>query len=253
MDTLGSEIGSIQMTAPTPIPWSRMTSFELDPWRLERQRIVSLNRRHAGAVAFDIMRTKVLRDAAENRWSTLGISAPLGNCGKSTVAVNLAVSIARHEKVRVALIDLDLRQPKVARMFGLAGRYATEEFLRGECLAEDFLARVGDNFAVGASPQPVANPAELLHCKSAAQVLARLRADLGADIIIYNLPPLLDGDDCLGLLPLVEASLLVVGAEQSTVEDIDITERQMRDRTRLLGVVLNKCRYHTSKNSNFLA
>lgn len=251
MDTIDGEIDSIQIPATCPVAWSQMDLLEVDPWRLERQRIIALGRNHPGAVAFDIMRTKALQDARENGWRTLGISAPTANCGKATVAVNLAISMAKHEKLRVALIDLDLSRPKIARIFGHSGRYTTEDFLGGECLIEDFLVRIGQNLALGASPHPCSPAAELLHGPSAAKVLARLRSDLGADVIIYNLPPLLEGDECIGLLPLMEASLLVVAAEQSAIDDIDVSERQMRERTRLLGVVLNKCRYTTGKNTNF--
>jgi len=251
MDTIRGEFDSLNLTAAVPVAWSQMAPLSVDPWRLERQRIISLTRRHHSAFAFDIMRTKVLQDARDNGWHTLGISAPTAGCGKATVAVNLAVSMAKHEKLRVALIDLDLRQPKIAHVFDHSGRFTTEDFLRGECLVEDFMVRYGDNLAIGASPYKTSQAAELLHSPSATHALARLRADLGANIIIYNLPSLLEGDDCLGLLPAMEASLLVVGAEHSTVDDIDISERRLGERTRLLGVVLNKCRYTTRKNSNF--
>jgi hypothetical protein len=40
-----------------------------------------------------------------------------------------------------------------------------------------------------------------------------MREELRADIIVYNLPALLESDDCLGLLPLMDTTLLVVGAE----------------------------------------
>jgi protein-tyrosine kinase len=251
MDTIGTELNSLKASAHAPVNWSQMVQLDIDPWRLERQRIVALTRRQRGAVAFDVMRTKVLQDAHLRGWRTLGITAPTPRCGKATVAVNLAISLAKHQELRVALLDLELRRPNIARIFNHSGRFTTEDFLRGECLVEDFLVRVGDNLAIGASPFTSSHAAELLHGSSAAQVLARLRTDLGADIIVLNLPALLDGDDCLGLLPLVEASLLVVGAEQSTVDDIDVSERQLRERTKFLGVVLNKCRYDTGRSSNF--
>ncbi|MHA6692449.1 CpsD/CapB family tyrosine-protein kinase [Devosia sp. A449] len=243
----------LQTNSNTAVSWQEIAALDIDPWRLERQRIISLTRRHSGAAIFDIMRTKVLQDARTKGWRTLGISAPTEKCGKTTVAANLAISLARHEKLKIALIDLELRRPNLARIFGHSGRYATEDFLRGRCQAEDYLVRLGDNLAIGTSPPSASHVSELLHSADTAAVLGTLRAELGADLVLYNLPALLEGDDCLGLLPLVEASLLVVGAEQSTIDDIDVCERQMRDRTHLLGVVLNKCRYPTGKNSNFQA
>ena len=234
-----------------PIDWSQLDRLEVNPRRLERERIVAFNRRHPGAAAVDILRTKILQDAGEQAWHSLGIVAPTAGCGTATVAVNLALSIARYRNVRVALIDLNLRQPKIARIFGFSGRFTTQDFLRGECLTSDLVVRVTDNLALGASQMETEQAAELLHAPATAQALTRLQADLGADLVIYCLPPLLAGDDCLGLLHLMEATLLVVAAEHSATEDIDVAERQLRARTRLLGVVLNKCRYDVGTASNF--
>ena len=248
-----SEPSSVKIlpVGTSPVSWSAMTGLAADPKRMERERIVTFARRHPASKAFDIMRTKLLKDARQEHWRALGITAPTTGCGKATVAANLAVSLAKHEQIRVGLIDLDLRRPRIAQIFGQAGPFTTQQFLRGQCLMEDFLVRFGDNLAIGASSDTVNYPAELLHGPGAAHMLERLRQELGADIIIYNLPPLLDSDDCLGLLPLMETSLLVVGAEFSTVPDIDVSEHELQTSTRLLGVVLNKCRYNADQNSNF--
>lgn len=251
MDTLNGDLGPLMANPNPELAWSALAPLELDIWRLERQRVIALNRRDPGAEAFDVLRTKVLRDAREHGWNTLGISAPTANCGRATVAANLAISLARLENFKVALIDLELRSHNLSRIFGHSGRYSTEDFLRGKCRSEDFLVRFSDNLVVGTSAPSANHVAELLHGAAATEVLNRLKTELGADIIVYNLPALLEGDECLGLLPRVEASLLVVAAEESTVADIDVAERQLSERTRLLGVVLNKCRYETGKNSNY--
>lgn len=237
--------------AENRINWSRLPALPVDASWLESQRIVSFQRRHKAALAFDIMRTKLLKDAREHGWKTLGITAPTAGCGKATVAANLAISLTKHEKLRVGIIDLDLRRPRIASIFAQNGQVSTEDYLRGDCRAADFLVRIGDNLAIGASRDAVGHPAELLHGPEAAQTLTRLRDELNADMLIFNLPALLDGDDCLGMLPLVETSLLVVGAEYSTVSDIDIAERELQAQTRLLGVVLNKCQYTSEQSANF--
>ncbi|WDR02932.1 CpsD/CapB family tyrosine-protein kinase [Devosia algicola] len=246
LGTKVSPIGSM------PVPWPRLESLSVDPKWMDSQRLVSFRRNNPAAVSFDIMRTKVLRSAHEKGWRTLGVTAPTSGTGKSTVTANLAISLAKHEKIKVGLIDLDLRRPRIARLFAHSCQYGTDEFLRGECLIEDFFVRLGDNLAIGASQHAGGrDAAEVLHGQSAVQVLKRVREELGADIILYNLPPLLAGDDCIGLLPRMEATLLVVGAESSTVADIDVCERELQTHTNLLGVVLNKCRYKADQNNNF--
>jgi MinD-like ATPase involved in chromosome partitioning or flagellar assembly len=241
----------IQAPALAPQIWTSLPSLPVDPHEMEQQRIVSFQRHHPAAQAFDIMRTKLLRSASTENWISLGITAPTSGCGKATVAVNLAISLAKLEKIRVGVVDLDLRQPRIAGIFAHSGRYSMAEFLRGECLVEDFFVRLDDNLAIGASPETLDHPAELLHSQSAADALTRMREELRADIIVYNLPALLESDDCLGLLPLMDTTLLVVGAEESTVADIDVSERELQEQSKFLGVVLNKCRYKSEHGTNF--
>ncbi|MDB5527019.1 MAG: putative tyrosine-protein kinase in polysaccharide synthesis region [Devosia sp.] len=241
----------IKQVAPNPAIWAAMTALPVDPRLMAKRRIVSFQRRHPAALAFDIMRTKLLKDALDQHWTTLGITSPTAGSGKATVAANLAISLTKHAKVRVAIVDLDLRRPRIASLFAHTGRHTTAQFLQGECLVQDFFVRLGDNLAIGASPDASSYPAELLHSQNTAHMLGRVRDELKADIVIYNLPSLLESDDCLGMLPLVDTTLLVVGAEYDTVSDIDASERELQARTRLLGVVLNKCRYKTEQNINF--
>ncbi|WDR06234.1 CpsD/CapB family tyrosine-protein kinase [Devosia rhodophyticola] len=249
-----TELGAqITPLGNNPFSWPKLEPLTVEAKWLEKQRLVSFSRHNPAAVSFDILRTKVLRSARENNWRSLGITAPTSGSGKSTIAANLAISLTKHEKIKVGLVDLDLRRPRIAEMFAHSGRYSTEEFLHGECLIEDFFVRFGDNLAIGASQHASgSNAAEVLHGQSAGQVLKRVQEELGADIVIYNLPALLVGDDCIGLLPRMEATMLVVGAEASTVADIDVCERELETRTNLLGVVLNKCRYKADQNNNFL-
>ena len=241
----------IRPGAPDAALWPVLPALPVDPRVMTKQRIVSFQRRHPAALAFDIMRTKLLRDAVDEHWTSLGITSPTAGSGKATVAANLAISLTKHAGIRVVIVDLDLRRPRLAALFSHAGRYSTAQFLRGECLVQEFFVRIGDNLAIGASPDASSYPAELLHGPSTAQMLGRVRDELRANIVIYNLPSLLQSDDCLGILPLMETTLLVVGAEHDTVSDIDTSERELQNRSRLPGVVLNKCRYKTEQSINF--
>ena len=72
----------------------------------------------AEAMAFDALRTKILQQMRANGWRRVAITSPGAACGKSTVALNLAFSLARQPDMRAILLDLDLRRPSLARMVG---------------------------------------------------------------------------------------------------------------------------------------
>src|SRR3569623_2360490 len=229
--------------APTSVTWAAMRELAIDHKRMTRNRNVALERTDPAHLAFDMMRTKARKSARQDKWATLAITAPTSGCGKSTIALILAISLAKQPELRVVLMDLDLRHPRLAQILGHKPQFTTQDFLRAECLIEECFVRIGENLAVGASPEAAPHPAELLQDGRTAWSLKRLRQTLRPDIVIYNVPPLLVSDDCSGFLANVDVAMLVVAAEGSTISEIDVCERQLSDEAKLLGVVLNKCRY----------
>jgi protein-tyrosine kinase len=235
----------------SPIIWADMDILAVDTKRMARHRIVAVGRSDPAHLAIDMLRTRVLRSAREDKWNTLAVTSPTGGCGKATITLNLAISLAKQFDLRIVLVDLDLRQPKLAQILGHNPEFSTEDYLTGKCRTEEFFVRIGENLAIGASPESLPHPAELLHDTRTTWSLKRLRQTLRPDIVIYNLPPMLLSDDCAGFLGNVDMTLLVVAAEASTVAEIDLCERELADQSKLLGVVLNKCRYKTEQYDNY--
>lgn len=236
---------------PSLDPWGRLALLLPNPRQMARNRIVTMDRAHPAHMAFDMLRTKTLKLLRENRWTSIAVTSPTANCGKTTVAVNLALSLGKQHDVRTVLVDLDLRRPRVAEMLGIDSGYSMEQFLRGECRVEELFVRYGDNLAIGASPDSRRHPSELLHDQHTGQVLKRLRHTLRPDVVIYDLPPMLVTDDFTGFLPNIDCTLLVVGAESSRISEIDVCERELTEQSRLLGVVLNKCRFAADQFDNY--
>jgi protein-tyrosine kinase len=60
-------------------------------------------------------------------------------------------------------------------------------------------------------------------------------------MMIFDLPPLLVGDDTRSMLKDVDCALLVVQSGFTTVSQIDTCEREIAEHTNMLGIVLNQC------------
>ncbi|MGB3314768.1 MAG: chromosome partitioning ATPase-like protein, partial [Albidovulum sp.] len=87
------------------------------PGLMQRNRISSfLGGRDA--VPYDMLRSRTIRILKEKGWSRLAITSPGAACGKTTVALNLAISLARQKDLNVMLIDLDLRRPALHKVLG---------------------------------------------------------------------------------------------------------------------------------------
>ena len=233
-------------TEPAAAPggvWDELKTFEPDPRVMNRNRIVTYDNSDRGHVTFDMIRTKALHVMRQNGWTSLGITSPTAGCGKTTTAVNLAFSFAHQHDLRTLLVDLDLRHPAVASSIGLRENHSMAEVLQGTVAVSENFVRYGNNLAIGTSAAPIRNSAELLFSAVTAEAVAELRQVFRPDIIIYDLPPALVSDDVMAFVPHLDCVLLVAAAEKTRLDEVDKSERDLAERTNVLGVVLNKCRY----------
>jgi Mrp family chromosome partitioning ATPase len=237
-----------EMPAPSAgSVWASLPEAKPDPRHATDGRLVTVARTDPAHVAFDILRTKVLHTMREHSWTSLMITSPTARCGKTVVGLNLAFSLANQKDCRTALLDLDLRRPQVAEVLGVRSPPSMEEFLKGNIGVDGVFSRYGENLAIAPNNRPVRMAAELLQSPEAARAVSSARQRLGADIVVFDLPPMLANDDVMGFLPNVDCAILVVAAEESTMSEIDLCERELSEKTNLLGTVLNKCRYAPEK------
>jgi Mrp family chromosome partitioning ATPase len=233
--------------APRPAPagpvWGELAGFEPDLRLLARNRIVTIEDIDPAHSHFDMLRTKVLRTMRRNGWTSLGITSPTSGCGKTTLALNLAFSLAHQPDVRTVVVELDLRRPSMARQIGLKTPQSMAGVLQGtRPIAESFV-RYGDNLAIGTNASSVRNSAELLMHAATGEGVAALKRAFLPDVLIYDLPPVLQSDDVMAFLPHLDCVLIVAGAEKSRLDEVDKCEKDVAEQTNVLGVVLNLCRY----------
>ncbi len=221
-------------------PWLALDEITLDPRALLRERIVTRDKSDPAHIAFDALRTRLLKALHDNRWSRVAITSPTKGCGKTMVSCNLAFSLARQPETRCMLVDLDLRAPQVAHRLGQRGAHAIEPYLLGEVAPRDYFRRDGANLAVGFNTARVWNAAELVQSRRVAETLAAGLELYRPNVVIFDMPPMLTSDDVLAFLPNVDGVLLVVGGGETKAGEIEECERLMAEHTNFLGVVLNK-------------
>lgn len=220
--------------------WLLLPELTLGDADVERHRLVSVNRADPAHLAFDVLRTRLLRVCDEHGWRRIGVTSPTKGCGKSMVALNLAFSIARQADRRLCLIDLDLRAPRIAEYIGTSDSLPLADWLKGRVSFEGHFRRIGENFALGLNTTRVRDSAELLQSESTGVALRDVVARLDPEIILYDLPPLLVSDDVISALPHLDAVIIVAAAGQTKADEITASERLLAGNTVLIGVVLNK-------------
>lgn len=212
----------------------------LDPAHHEDKRIVAHNRNNLHSNTFDLLRTLVLNKMTENGWRTLAVVSPTSGAGKSVVAINLAISIARHAEKSALLVDFDLRRPSIANYLGLDLEVSLSDMLEGKCEMSDILVNPGiPRLVVMATNRPLAHSAEILASSKVQRLIKGIRERYEERIVIFDLPPILGADDVMAVLPQIDCVLMVVANGMSSEREIEEALRHLTA-TNLLGTVFNK-------------
>ncbi len=220
--------------------WAQLPELVVDPVILESERVVTRQKSDAAHIAFDMMRTRLSKLALEQGWTQIGITSPTKGCGKTVIAANLAFSFARHPENRTILVDMDLRSPRLSKCLGVQERRAINWMLSGATAPEQYLQRIGERFALALNAQRVRDASEVIQNAATSQSLARMNEVYRPDIVIYDLPPMLVGDDAIAFLRNLDAALLVIAAGETKPYEVEECEALIADETNFLGVLLNK-------------
>ena len=228
-------------TAPAKPP-ARPTAgggVELDEDVLTASRIVAHHSRGAEADTFRLLRTQCLRAMESRGARTMAVTSPHYGDGKTTVALNLAVSIAQDLKQTVLLVDLDLRKPSVRSYLGLSQKTGLTDYLAGRSGVADCLIRLPfERITVLPAGDSLALSSEILGSPQMAALARELRNRYPDRLIIYDMPPLLAQDDPLTFLPHIDCVLLVARHGETPVDDIKRSLDILTSK-KTIGIVLN--------------
>jgi Mrp family chromosome partitioning ATPase len=226
---------------PTAIQYTKTRTFSPPESVLESNRIIGPVSDNQAAQAFRMLRTQVLQRLQEHGWRSLAILSPCKDDGKTTTAINLAISLASDHRHTVLLVDFDMKQPSIAEKLGLSPEMGVDDVLCSTARMEDcFYHPDGfDRLVVLPARAPIGNSSEALAGPRCRELVAELRGRYPDRILIFDLPPVLAADDALAFVPLVECGL-VVAAEGSTRREDLVRCMELLRKTPIVGTVLNR-------------
>jgi Mrp family chromosome partitioning ATPase len=231
--------------------WESLSAVQLSVEKLQGNNLFPMPSNQPAALAVDQLRSKILHGLATKGWKRIAVTSPTHGCGKSFVATNLALSLARRPASRTALIDLDLRRPQLAGLLGLTDLPEFADFLNGDQPLESVFRRFGRTLALGLNGAPVEMAAEMLHSPETAVALSALVDQLDPEVVIYDMPPALGTDDVLAMAPSLDAVLLVADGTKTTAEDLCACERLFEGSIPLMGVVLNRAQDRAAQRRGY--
>jgi capsular exopolysaccharide synthesis family protein len=193
----------------------------------------------AGEETFRVLRHRVELIRRRRPLSKLLVTSAIPKEGKTTVATNLAVALARSSS-RVLLVDADLRHPGIDGALGLAPAAGLGDWLDGRVEFGAVLRRVEPhNFVYLSAGKPHENPAEVLRRAPLAEFLAASGATF--DWVVIDSPPLVPFVDAHHLATLADG-VLVVLRQNVTPRPAIAQAFAALDRAFVAGAVLNGVR-----------
>jgi Mrp family chromosome partitioning ATPase len=198
--------------------------------------------RDPASEAYRVVRTQVLQRMNRHGFRSLAIVSAAPDDGKTLTALNLAFAISQDSRHTALVVDLDLRAPSVHTALGLTVDRGLESyFSRQTGLDELIVPVVNERMAVLPCLEPVPAPSEVLASAESQALVGELAARYRDRIILFDLSPVLVGDDVMSFLPYVEAVLVVVGEGVTHKGDLKRVFDVLGN-TPVVGTILNRSR-----------
>lgn len=191
------------------------------------------------AESFRQLRTNLQFAHVDHKSKSLLITSSLPGEGKTTTAVNLAITIAESGR-SVVLVDADLRRPMVGEYLGLERNAGLTTALVADADVNDLLQPWGaHHLYILTSGQIPPNPSELLGSSAMKDLVERLATTF--DTVIIDAPSLLPVTDATVLAQIVDGVAVVVGSGrirqtnlEKSMQSLELVEAD------ILGIVLNR-------------
>ena len=229
-------------TAPQPKQGLRSTDMELSFSTLEKMRIVAHDPANPQSKSFELLRTHLLQAMDANGWRLMAITSPTPACGKTFMALNLALSVARLPDRSILLVDGDLQRPQIAKRLGIDSKSGLRALLDGQVSYPEAITHVGlggIHFGVMPCERPTSRASDWAGSPQMAHALRTMRTDENHKLVLLDLPPMLSGDETLAILPHVDCVLMVAAAGRTRTTELTECSHHLHS-TPLVRVVFNK-------------
>ncbi len=211
----------------------------LHPVPTPEQRLVTITEPNGtGAEMFRVLATRLAHMQNKRRLQKLLITSSVVDEGKSVVAVNLGLTLARRPDTRVLLVEADLRRPTASVLLSNSQLRGISEWSDGKIALEDALYQIqGMPLWLLAAGKPMSEPLPLLESERFQKMLDTVSANF--DWVLLDATPMLPMADSTSLARLCDGVLVVV-REGVTRKKILNKAIASLEKSKLVGMVFNQ-------------
>jgi capsular exopolysaccharide synthesis family protein len=203
--------------------------------------LINVDGRSPLAEAYRHLRTSVLLSTAGGAPKSLLVTSSLPGEGKTTTAVNTAISLVQ-TGASVVIIDADMRRPRLQTIFEMHEQEGLSSILSSDTTEAEMLELVKTDEATGlnvltSGPIPP-NPAELVGSDQMRRLMTALQSRY--NYVVVDSPPISSFTDGVLIATMVDGVLLVVHGGKSSRHIVRRSKQLLSDvGSKVFGVVLN--------------
>jgi exopolysaccharide/PEP-CTERM locus tyrosine autokinase len=208
--------------------------------RMEERRLLGEGAPRELRDAFNVVRTRILQQTRSRGLNTIMVTSPGRGEGKTTVATNLAITIARDASQTALLVDANLRWPGISCGLGMESRPGlSDHFLRGLSVESLFVNPGIDKLVVLPAGGSQEDSVDIISSPGMQALVAEMKSRYPDRYVIFDCPHLIGIPDALVFAEYVDGIVLVVNEGKTTQSDLKSALGMLEGRN-LLGLVLNK-------------
>ncbi len=180
------------------------------------------------------------------------VTSPQKGEGKTTTSANLAVTMARTYKGKGIIIDSDMRNPQLHKIFDVENSKGLSGYLTGHALIEEgFIQKTSmENLDIITAGLRTPNASDLLNSPRLADLLRKIEPEYS--FIIFDSPPVIGFSDSLILSASMDGVIMVARTGRTTREALHQTKKSLESiNSRIFGVVLNAMKQTDLKYASY--
>ncbi len=220
--------------------YTQSEAVKLNPADLVANRLLCIDPDSPVMEHYKLLRTQILQRTRPKGWNTVMITSPNPGDGKTTTAINLALTFAREFNNTVLLVDADLKQQSVHKMLGYNSQAGLSDYLVYDTPMNDLITWPGiEKLTIISGGSTIGNSTELLGSARMKELVHEMKTRYDDRYVFFDVPPLINVADAVAFAPIVDAVLMVVSEGRTPNNDIKAA-LQMIPQEKFLGFVMNR-------------
>ncbi|MEL7469182.1 MAG: hypothetical protein AAFN27_12060 [Pseudomonadota bacterium] len=224
------------LPVPHETDWSEVAEARMHPKAFERARVLTADSRSHLSGTIDILALRLKRMCVENYWSQIAVTTPTAGCGGTTVALNVAFALAESGS-KVMVFDMAARKGGPLDALGISDPDVGATSDEG---GTPFVCRIGSSVLIAKSNARSDRSNAQARTQACLADLEYVASKYVPEIVLLDLPPVLEDSQSLRVLQRVDAAMLVACASRSKADEIEQGAQRISETTAYLGAILNR-------------